>query len=258
MKFLQEFYLGFTRLTPGGNTGVYNNISDNLRIRSSRIDTASGYAGSCHVLEMGQHYSEYVRYKGQFPVFPHVLGFPPRPYLEPLDTKSRASNITGNIGEIIAGIVAQRTLRFSSRGIAHLKAKSNTQTPDYLLKRTVGFASLLSEIEPSLSAGDLPNWWPMESKARGNGGLIAGVKEALRQLAAYWYHIRNSEPQDVGYGIVVGADFRRPRRVCIHVFIPSRQLSLLTHLRSFGSYEDYHKDVHSNLHATGRHLRNYA
>jgi hypothetical protein len=253
MKFLQEFYHGFTQLTPGSNTGVYSNISDKLIIRGSRVDTASGYAGSCHVLEMGRHYSEYVRYRGEFPGFRRVPGFPHSHYLEPLDTKSRASNVTGNIGEIIAGIVAQRTLRLYSREIVHLKAKTTSKTPDYLLKRTPRLVQLLSEIDPTIFGGYLPEWWPMESKARGGGSLTTGVKEALRQLATYWYHIRYSGPQDVGYGIVVASYLKRPRRVCIYIFTPSDQNSLLGYLRGF-SYESYQRDLKLNLSATGQYL----
>ncbi|MDQ3903405.1 MAG: hypothetical protein M3247_07175, partial [Thermoproteota archaeon] len=146
-------------------------------------------------MEMGRHYSEYVRYKGEFPAFRHVFGFPRSHYREQLDTKSRASNVTGNIGEIIAGIVAQRTLRFSSRNIAHLKTKSNAKTPDYLLRRSTRFKLLLEEINPPLFGGRLPEWWPMESKARGGGSLVTSVKQALKQLAVYWYYICNNEPQ---------------------------------------------------------------
>lgn len=257
MKFIQKFYLGLTHLPPSLNPTIYQNISNELRIYSNRIDAASGYAGSCHVLEMGRQYSEYVRYRGTFPSFRPIAGFPRSPYIEPLDTKSRASNITGNIGEIIGGIVAQRTLGFSPRGIAPLKAYTNSQTPDYLLKLTVRFERLLAEIEPSLQLVSLPKWWPMEAKARGDGGLSGAVKAALQQLAAYWYHIHKRQSQDVGYGIVIGTDFKHPRSVHVHLFIPSDQNALLTYIQNFRDYQAYHTAVHANLTAVGQYLRNY-
>ena len=90
MYFLQKFYLGFKHLTPLANPGVQSHVPDHLRVESLQVDTTAGYAGSCHVLEMGRHYSEYVRYRGRFPAFRSVPGFPEGNYLRQLDTKSRA------------------------------------------------------------------------------------------------------------------------------------------------------------------------
>lgn len=258
MHFLQEFYLGFRHLTPHANLGVYKHISDRLRIESLQVDTTAGYAGSCHVLEMGRHYSEYVRYRGRFPAFRSVPGFPAGNYLRQLDTKSRASNITGNIGEIIAGIVARRTLKIDPGGIAHLKTNIFSKTPDYLLNPTTDFEQILADIEPSLAAVTLPDWWPLESKARAGGRWRDVLMEALRQLAAYWYYHRHTAPQRVGYGVVVATEFGRPRRVRVFIFAPSNQAALVAYLNTFVEYKDYKDDFDNYPDATGVYIMNYA
>ena len=254
MKFSQKFYIGFTHLSRYTNVGVHKHVSDKVYIRAGQVEAAAGYAGSCHVLEMGRHYAEYVRYKEQFPSFPRAPGFPHSPYLNQLDIKSRASNVTGNIGEIIAGVVARRTLKIDAAGIALLKTSPNSQTPDYLLQRTPEFTSVLAEIAPALAGVTLPEWWPMESKARSDGG-VACVQGALKQLAAYWYHNRYSDPDSVGYGIVVAACFKRPRSVSVHLFAPEDQAALITHLQGFGTYKDYRKKLDDDAAAARLNLK---
>jgi hypothetical protein len=258
MLFLQEFYLGFTRQTPAANAGVYAHIPDTIRVASSQVDTAAGYAGSCHVLEMGRHYSEYVRYRGRFPSFPPTAGFPAGDYLRQLDTKSRASNVTGNIGEIVGGLVARRTLKIKASHIAHLKANTFSQTPDYLLGPSPRFESIIRDIVPLPPGTRLPDWWPMETKARGDKNWKSAVRDALRQLAAYWYDNCIKAPHRVGYGITVAVELARPRRVRVVVFVPSNQAALTTHLKSFSEYEKYRDDFIANPWATGTHLMRYA
>lgn len=256
MEFLQEFHIGFTRLRPSANSGVYQHVSDTLDIKSAEVDAASGYAGSCHVLEMGRHYSEYARYRGQFPRFPRVPGFPKSHYLRRLSTKARASNITGNIGEIVGGLVAEITLCIDPGGIAHLKESNSARTPDYLLLSTPKFEAILKDIVPALAvppAPVLPPWWPMESKAR-RGGVKAAVREGLKQLAVYWYRTRHSHIRRAGYGIVVGTELERPRRVCVHVFAPADQAGLIAHLRGQVDYESFRASLDSNLAATSGYL----
>src|SRR5437588_3068126 len=258
MYFLQQFYLGFSHLTPYANPGVRSHVSDRLRIESLQVDTTAGYAGSCHVLEMGRHFSEYVRDRGRYPAFRSVPGFPAGNYLRQLDTKSRASNVTGNIGEIVAGIVARRTLKIDIGGIAHLKANTFSQTPDYLLSPTTAFEQVLVDIEPTLASMTFPDWWPMEAKARAGGRWRDVVLEALRQLTAYWYFNCYTAPERVGYGVVVATEFERPRRVRVLVFVPSDQAGLVTYLTSFSLYKNYQDDFDSQPGATGAYLMNYA
>lgn len=257
MYFIQDFYLGFSHLT-SANLGVRTHVSDRLRIESLQVDTTAGYAGSCHVLEMGRHYSEYVRYRGRYPAFRSVPGFPTGNYLRQLDSKSRASNVTGNIGEIVAGIVARRTLKIDIGGIAHLKANTFSQTPDYLLSPTTEFEQVLVDIQPTLAGATFPDWWPMEAKARASDRWKDAAMEALRQLTAYWYFNCVAAPQRVGYGVVVATQFERPRRVRVLVFVPLDQAGLITYLKSFGLYEDYRNDFDTQPGATGAYLMNYA
>lgn len=258
MLFLQEFYLGFTRLTPAANVGVYAHVPDRIRVEGAQVDTAAGYAGSCHVLEMGRQYSEYVRYSGRFPQFTPVPGFPTGDYLRQLDTKSRASNVTGNIGEIVGGLVARKTLKVETGRIAPLKANTSSQTPDYLLGPASDFESVITDIVPALSGATLPDWWPMEAKARADKGWKPCVREALRQLSSYWYDNCRMAPGRVGYGIVVAVELARPRRVRIVLFAPLDQNALVAHMKSFSGYEQYRDDFLASPRATGIHLMNYA
>jgi hypothetical protein len=110
------------------------------------------------------------------------------------------------------------------------------------------------EIVPALVGVTLPEWWPMESKARIAGGL-SSAQDALKQLAAYWYHNRYSDPDAAGYGIVVATCFKRPRSVSILLFAPEDQDALLKHLRGFVTYEDYRKALDADANAARLHLR---
>lgn len=252
MDFLQEIYLG---MAPATGVAPLKPLS----LSRYEVEAAAGYAGSCHVLEMGRHYDEYVRYRGSFPPFPRVAGFPTAHYQEQLDTKSRAQNVTGNIGEIVAAVVARRTLKIDLSGIAHLKTSNAAQTPDYLLRRSPEFDTILSKLDPAMVPAGLPLWWPAESKATSGADVDGCVRAALRQLASYWYRARNDEPGVVGFGIVLATSFAPPRRSRVYVFAPKDRANLLAHLdTSFTSTRQLRDALAADLSATGSYLKNYA
>jgi hypothetical protein len=219
MLFRQELYVGFSYYGSGSRTRMPAHRFKNIDVRARHIDAAGSFAGSYHVIEMGRQYSDYVRYAHHFPNFPAIPGFPTTHQVDQLDVKTRAADITGNIGETLAGIVAHRTLGFDAGRIAHLKVDG--RTPDYLLHRTPGFSRILRRYIPALKGRGLPRWWAMESKARSKGFSSTEIKEALRQLVAYWYQIQPIYPQGVGYGIIIISDFSFRRRICIYAFIPN-------------------------------------
>jgi len=107
----------------------------------------------------------------------------------------------------------------------------------------------------------LPFWWPAESKARVDpSSASAGVEDAFRQLAAYWYSIHDSLlwRDDVGFGIVFSFVYERSPGVHVHFFLPRDANGLRDLLRSFPDYDAYaehleedpnrHKETHPCLH----------
>lgn len=255
MEFHQEFYLGTKHYSPGMSAGVYTHIADKITIPPDQIEIATDYAGSCHVLEMGQHYVEYLGYKSGFPLFPPISGYPDwAPHQ--LDTKSRASNITGNIGETVTGIVVLRTLKFDSKRVAPLKVQPGVKTPDYLIARRPKFIQILRDIDSSLKHLRMPVWWPVESKTRSDGFSVSDVKVGLKQLATYWYGVKGKYPIGVGYGIVVGVDLKNPRRVCVHVFVPKSQSGLIAYLNTFSDGPKYYEALEKRIQDTEKYLKN--
>jgi hypothetical protein len=223
MDFTQELHIGFDKTHPAKSLG-------NLPAPPSLIDTTGGFAGSCHVLEMGRHYTEYVGTGRPVPRLPGVPGLRSLSSIEQLKIKTRAADITGNIGEILAGIVADTTLDLGIHRIAHIKTKKTMQTPDFMLVSTRKFHDFIRANIP-LAGRPLPVWWPLESKARYRSIPNSCIKGALSQLFSYWYSIRKEYPAGVGYGIVVASSFSR-RVIKIHVFVPKDLPSMRAMLKS--------------------------
>jgi len=98
---------------------------------------------------------------------------------------------------------------------------------------------------PAVLLPALPTWWPVESKAR---TTLANVKtavksEALQQLASFWYTIRNSFPNEVGFGMTVGFAYETNPRVIINVFLPSNQARLQAYLGGKPDYESFREEI---------------
>ena len=94
------------------------------------------------------------------------------------------------------------------------------------------------------AAAKAPLWWPAECKVRGGGnGASPGVlREAFQQLTAYWWHIRATEPDAVGYGIVAitiyGPDhayrrIARRRRGAARAPLPATSAKATVHIALF-------------------------
>lgn len=251
MNFPQRIYLGLEEQKWPAS------LPKDLPVSAVDIETAGDYAGSCHVLEMGKHFEDYARYDWEGPSFKAVAGFPTSPTIRQLDMKARSAGVTGNIGETVTGIVAVQILQCDAQDIAHLVVQSKQKTPDFLVRYSAGFRTLLEKLVPSLAGRHTPNWWPLESKIRSSGLGTNAVKEGLWQLGGLWYRMTGSAPDDVGYGIVVCVGLE-PRQVRIYVFLPetaAKQKSLVTHLKTFSEYSDF---VESDMDKFANHLLKYA
>jgi hypothetical protein len=89
-----------------GLHGPMTQLQSQLDINSQVMNSISTYAGSYHILSMGRHFNAYVISSSGPPAIPHPTGLPHAyPYLA-LANKVRSAGVTGNIGEGVAGIVA--------------------------------------------------------------------------------------------------------------------------------------------------------
>jgi hypothetical protein len=214
-----------------------------LVVAQHDIDHVGQFAGAYHVLEMGQHFRDYVE-QGNMPPFPAIAGFPTSAYHEPLTNKQRAQGVTGNIGEAIAGIVAARVLQVPASGIAHIRLQSpfrRRRCPDFMIRTGPAFPTEIDGLADRRGVTHCPDWWPLESKARVDGNACEdATSDAFRQLAAYWYTISDGpNARDVGYGFVVTCAYDRNRGVCLRVFMPTNAEALRTYLNGFKSYDKF-------------------
>lgn len=214
-----------------------------ISISQNDIDNVGEYAGAYHVLEMGEHYRDYVE-RNDMPAFPPIKGFPSSIYYEPLHNKQRAQGVTGNIGEAVAGIIARHVLAIPSSGIAHIRLQKpfrRRQCPDFMVRLNGQFPATIGAIRPLPTYTRFPDWWPLESKARVDGNACDdAARDAFRQLAAYWYSISGGPAaQDVGFGFAVTCAYERNRGICLRVFVPTNVPALLTVLRGYRNYDDF-------------------
>jgi hypothetical protein len=227
MNFRQHVYIGlpwFGRRSPARDP---DRDASPIEIRASSVDVAGDYAGSYHVLEMGRQYSAYVRYRDQRPLYRYSFGLPAWSPAQRLMRRNRAADVTGNIGEIVAGILARRTLGARASEIAHLEARQDGRTPYYLLVDSDGVRKYVSGLTGVLEDA-LPLHWPLESKAWSRGAADRdAIRDAVRQLAAYWLDTRAGYPEGVGHGIIVGLALDRPRTVNVYVLVPRDHVALL-------------------------------
>jgi hypothetical protein len=213
--------------------GAPDQVLSPVDIRASSVDVAGDYAGSYHVLEMGRQYSDYARYAQQRPRYRYSPTLPSWSPAQRLQRRIRAADVTGNIGEIVAGIIARGTLGARAQEVAHLEVRQDGRTPDYLLADSAGvrtFASGLTGISETV----LPIHWPMEAKAWSGSHMDRdAIRDSVRQLASYWLDTVVNYPQGVGCGIIVGVSLGRPRTVNIYVLVPRDSPALCTWLGGF-------------------------
>jgi hypothetical protein len=232
MLFLQHVYIGLPWLGRRSRLRAPDQVLEPVDIRASSVDVAGDYAGSYHVLEMGRQYSDYARYAQQRPRYRYSPSLPSWSPAQRLQQRIRAADVTGNIGEIVAGIVARRTLGAKASQLAHLEVRQDGRTPDYLLVGAGGVRTYASGLTGIPEAG-LPFHWPMEAKAWSGSHVDRdAIRDAVRQLAAYWLDTALDYPEGVGHGIVVGVRLGRPRTVNVHVLVPRDASALVTWLDS--------------------------
>ena len=205
-----------------------------IRLDMGSIGSTSSWAGSYHILVMGRHYDDYIM-TGTLMGLPVISGIPTSHPYQQLAGKIRAGGITGNIGECVAALFATRYLSAGVDQIAHIKPRrpfKSSQSPDYLMNIGGSISSVFATVIPKAFTTSFPNWWPVESKARHSDSTsLTGRQEALRQLFAYWYLLRNSQPSAVGFGLIVVFKYQPARQVRINLLLPSSQPDLLTELK---------------------------
>lgn len=208
----------------------------NILLDVPSIGNASSWAGSYHILSMGRHYDSYV-------VTPRTLTFPPipgfsaaHPY-QRLTAKVRDAGVTGNIGECVAALFATRCLKAQVRDIAHISPHTRFQkrrSPDYLMRLKAHLPGIFKSIIPS-GTHAWPDWWPVESKARNSlSGSQAAKRLALRQNIAYWSAIVISQPEDIGYGLIVTFTYDASRSLTATLLLPRDRAKLVDELNDKG------------------------
>lgn len=231
------------RMGLSGDEQTLNSVTLNPKVMNS----ISAYAGSYHILSMGRHFSDYVTSSAGLPAFPRCVGLPRAyPFLA-LSNKLRAAGVTGNIGEGICGVIADAIFGMPLGTFLHVDLKPAVgprKTPDYMFRLRPYLSAVWPAALPALP-GALPMWWPVESKARTTrSGVDAAVRsEALPQLASFWYSIRNSFPNAVGFGVTVGFAYKTNPRVLLNVFLPSNQAGLRAYLVSKATYDSFRTEV---------------
>lgn len=98
MKFTQELIIGFGSPLNHLSYGALAPILSDIDVLAAEVDNVGSFAGSTHVLKMGQHYTDYVSDEVAFPSVTTLAKMPPRCSIEQLETKGHPAEVTGNIG----------------------------------------------------------------------------------------------------------------------------------------------------------------
>ena len=203
------------------------------------IGSTASWAGSYHVLSMGNHYEDYIL-TGALMSLPPISGIPVAHPYQRLAGKIRAGGITGNIGEGVAALFATRYLKARINQIAHVKPRQpfkKSKSPDYLMQIGSLLPSVFSKIIPKGLSTTWPDWWPVKSKARNSKNASqSGRQDALKQLFAYWSLLRTTQPAAVGYGLIVVFKYQPSRQVRVNLIIPSNQTDLITSMKKGYDY----------------------
>lgn len=208
-----------------------------LVVTANEVGFAASQFGSQYILRMGLHFDRYV-----------VSGYQPL-WKANKDTyrtanpaasatgKSRATSVTGNIGESIAALVARRHFGSRLSDIEPIKA-GTIRAPDFRIAfRPMVPTSFQSVVNSKLNIGF--SLWPVESKAAAtDGGAKRQFKTALLQLGAYWYMRSPWEPNVVGYGVIMcliyrGSKSQPQRQIRVHLITPNDQTKLQAEIQKF-------------------------
>lgn len=217
------------------------------------VGSAASWSGSYHVLQMGNHYDDYV-VTGRIIALPPIAGIPPAHPYGRLTGKIRAAGVTGNIGECGAALFARRYLGAAIGDIAHTRPRQpfrHRRAPDYMMRLGALMPAQFGPIIPNRFTLTWPNWWPAESKARSSDGAIRkGRRDALRQLVTYWSLIAFTQPTAVGFGLIVTLTYRPPREMRASLFLPCNQPALIAALQAAGE-DAPNETVMPNLYGCG-------
>jgi len=212
-------------------------LLDPIWLDVASIGAAASWSGSYHVLAMGQHYDDYV-VTGNLVSLPPIPGFPLAHPYERLAGKIRATGVTGNIGESVAAIFARRCLGCGIGDVAHVRSRRafmRRKAPDYMMRLADVLPGPFAGILPAGFVALWPVWMPVESKARTTlASSRAARRDAMRQLVTYWSLLANSQPDTVGYGIIISFQYRGNKEVRASLMIPSDQALLIQRLQEDG------------------------
>jgi hypothetical protein len=213
-----------------GLTGTPRSVGS-IILDTSAVQGVASWAGSYHIIDMGRHYQDYVL-GSALPPLPQLAAIPASYPYERLGTKTRATGVTGNIGEGVAALFARRIMGLTLADIAHVKIRKpfkRRKVPDYLMRLNPFISPMVSVLRAAGPFSGAPEWWPVESKARCTDADAAGARrDALMQLAACWTELRVSDPSAVGFGLIVTFCYRVPREVRATFITPRNQASLST------------------------------
>lgn len=233
------------------DTIVYNGMDmasghtvGKTRLQPNEVGDASALFGSTYILNMGLHYDRYVL-SGFLPKFWAASGAYSAARIAATATKkTRASSVTGNIGESVAGLVCRRWFKATRlHDILPIVASSEAQTPDFAIRLRPMFPDAFRVAVGASHAVSFRRW-PVESKAvETPGRVVQALQRAVNQLGTYWYERSLYEPKVCGYGVVVCLVYRskslaRPRTIGVHVFTPRHQTRLLNLIDHYQSLDD--------------------
>jgi hypothetical protein len=208
-----------------------------LDLTSGEVHSAASWSGSYHILEMGQHFQDYVIDDNMDPLPAGIRLAPSHPY-EVLVGKTRSGGVTGNIGECVAALFARNRLGAELNDIAHVRPRHAfrvRKAPDYMMRLSAHMPGPFAPILPD-KKWTWPDLWPVESKARTDvGNARSAQNQGLVQLGAYWSLLAHPDLQ--GYGIVTTFQYMDPREIRVQLYLPS-DTSGLNHVLRTTAPED--------------------
>ncbi len=204
-----------------------------LNLSPKFVGYVSDWAGSYHVRDMAGHFRDYFETKRQLGLH-RPLGFPPvHPYTA-LTFKQRAGGVTGNAGEVAAAIFARDFLGILPGELVLVRAAKqfgSWKAPDYMMRLNArGLLTSLWAGIHTLPPG-LPDWWPVEAKARTSKNAGSAARDALLQLGAYWRLIAVQAARtgkvapEVGFGMSILTALEKPGTMEAQLFLPINQVN---------------------------------
>lgn len=199
------------------------------RISGLSIGAISSWAGSCHILSMGEHFHDYIT-RDFLPLLPNASSSGVTHLCSPLTSKLRSGSVTGNIGEGCAALLARRRLGLFPSDILHIKPKmcfSTYKCPDYVMRIGRSFPAPFSKVVEGIECANVPEWWPVESKARNSkASKKRSHNDAFEQIKSYWWMISNVAPSALGFGLITTLTYGETRTIHLSILLPKDQAKL--------------------------------